>query len=118
MDAVTRLLSDLVAIPSVNPMGRDVSGPEFLEGRVSDYLVDYFRSIGVGSIAQAFVAGRGWYSLQCGVWTIGFGCWALTGFNILVLFILIALSGLFGAFAKPSPFGEKPKPDPSLDDGF
>jgi len=28
VDETTRLLADLVAIPSVNPMGRDVSGPE------------------------------------------------------------------------------------------
>jgi acetylornithine deacetylase/succinyl-diaminopimelate desuccinylase family protein len=40
------LLQDLVAIPSVNPMGRDLSGPEFLEGRVSDYLEAFFRSLG------------------------------------------------------------------------
>ena len=40
------LLQDLVAIPSVNPMGRDLSGPEFLEGRVSDYLEKFFRSLG------------------------------------------------------------------------
>ena len=32
------LLKDLVSIPSVNPMGRDVSGPEFFEGRITAYL--------------------------------------------------------------------------------
>lgn len=46
MDPVD-LLKDLVAIPSVNPMGRDLSGPEFLEGRVSDYLEGVFRKLGV-----------------------------------------------------------------------
>ena len=46
MDPVD-LLKDLVAIPSVNPMGRDLSGPEFLEGRVSDYLEEVFRKLGV-----------------------------------------------------------------------
>jgi len=30
------ILADLVRRPSVNPMGRDLSGPEYLEGRVSD----------------------------------------------------------------------------------
>ncbi len=45
MDPVD-LLKDLVAIPSVNPMGRDLSGPEFLEGRVSDYLEGVFRKLG------------------------------------------------------------------------
>ena len=33
MDDVTRLLSDLVAIPSVNPMGGALTGPEVLETR-------------------------------------------------------------------------------------
>jgi hypothetical protein len=77
--------------------------------------------IGAGSIAQGFVDGRGWYSLQSGLWTIGFGIWALVGFGygLLFLFTMIALSGLFGAFFKPSPFEKKPKADQSLvDDGF
>ncbi len=47
MDPVIRLLSDLVSIPSVNPMGRGLDGPWYLEGRMSDYLVDYFRRLGV-----------------------------------------------------------------------
>ncbi len=46
MDAQS-LLKDLVAIPSVNPMGRDVSGPEFYETRLTDYLVGFFRELGV-----------------------------------------------------------------------
>ena len=46
MDPVD-LLKDLVAIPSVNPMGRDLSGPEFLEARVSDYLEGVIRKLGV-----------------------------------------------------------------------
>ena len=46
MDDLTRLLSALVAIPSVNPMGRSVSGPEFLEARMSDYLEAWFRELG------------------------------------------------------------------------
>jgi len=47
VDAVTRLLSDLIKIPSVNPMGRDVQGPEFLEGRLTDYLERFFRDRGI-----------------------------------------------------------------------
>lgn len=35
---VVQLAQALVRIPSVNPMGRSVSGPEFLEGRVTDFL--------------------------------------------------------------------------------
>jgi len=43
----TRLLTDLVRIPSVNPMGRALSGPEIYEERVTDYLEDYFRGLDV-----------------------------------------------------------------------
>jgi acetylornithine deacetylase len=41
------LLADLVRRPSVNPMGRDVSGPEYLEGRVTDCLVQRFTALGL-----------------------------------------------------------------------
>jgi len=40
-------LQRLVAIPSVNPMGRDLTGPEYFEGRMTDHLVAYFRGLGV-----------------------------------------------------------------------
>ncbi len=42
---LTATLSDLVAIPSVNPMGRSVSGPEFFEHRVTDYLQALFQRL-------------------------------------------------------------------------
>ncbi len=47
MHESTRLLRDLVALPSVNPMGRPAQGPEFYEHRVSDYLEGFFRDLGV-----------------------------------------------------------------------
>jgi len=40
-------LSDLISLPSVNPMGRDLKGPEFLEYRVTDYLEALFQRLGV-----------------------------------------------------------------------
>src|SRR5437588_7714234 len=43
----TRLLRDLVALPSVNPMGRPLQGPEYFEHRVTAYLEDFFRGLGV-----------------------------------------------------------------------
>lgn len=49
----TRLLRDLVALPSVNPMGRAVHGPDFFEHRVTDYLAEFFRSLGVPFERQA-----------------------------------------------------------------
>ncbi|HXY32922.1 MAG TPA: M20 family metallopeptidase, partial [Planctomycetaceae bacterium] len=46
MDPI-RILKDLIALPSVNPMGRAISGPEFLEGRMTEYLVGLFEGLGV-----------------------------------------------------------------------
>ncbi|MBL8815094.1 MAG: M20 family metallopeptidase [Planctomyces sp.] len=41
------ILRQLISIPSVNPMGRDVSGDEFFEGRVTAWLAEYLRSQGM-----------------------------------------------------------------------
>jgi acetylornithine deacetylase/succinyl-diaminopimelate desuccinylase family protein len=40
-------LRELVRIPSVNPMGRAVDGPEFFEHRVTDYLQALFTRLGL-----------------------------------------------------------------------
>lgn len=40
-------LGELVAIPSVNPMGRNVSGPEYFEYRVTEYLETVFDRMGL-----------------------------------------------------------------------
>ena len=37
------LLRDLIALPSVNPMGRPADGPHFYESRVTDYLERLFQ---------------------------------------------------------------------------
>jgi acetylornithine deacetylase len=58
LDAVTRLLSDLVAIPSVNPMGRPLSGDILFEGRMSDYLEAWFRARGVPVERKTIAPGR------------------------------------------------------------
>src|SRR4051812_35537849 len=47
MHETTRLLRDLVALPSINPMGRPLQGPTIFEHRVSDYLEAAFRALGV-----------------------------------------------------------------------
>lgn len=44
---LVQTLSDLIAIPSVNPMGRAVSGEEFLEYRVTAYLERLFDRLGL-----------------------------------------------------------------------
>lgn len=41
------ILKQLISIPSVNPMGRDISGDEFLEGRLTAWLIDYLRQQGM-----------------------------------------------------------------------
>src|SRR5262249_38354975 len=43
----TRLLRDLVALPSINPMGRDLRGPDIYEHRVTAYLEEALRPLGV-----------------------------------------------------------------------
>jgi acetylornithine deacetylase/succinyl-diaminopimelate desuccinylase family protein len=47
MTNCVRLLRDLVKLPSVNPMGRALSGPEFFEYQVTAYLEAFFRELGV-----------------------------------------------------------------------
>ncbi len=47
MHETTRLLRDLVALPSVNPMGRPLTGPDIYEYRVTAYLEEFFRGLGV-----------------------------------------------------------------------
>jgi acetylornithine deacetylase/succinyl-diaminopimelate desuccinylase-like protein len=66
LDEVTRLLSELVAIPSVNPMGRHLAGPDYFETRLASYLEDWFRGLGVRFERQPVAPGRdnllAWYS--------------------------------------------------------
>lgn len=40
---VVETLRALIRIPSINPMGREVSGPEYFEHAVTDFLEDLFR---------------------------------------------------------------------------
>src|SRR5689334_3980650 len=47
MNEVTNLLRDLVSLPSVNPMGRTIPAEISLEHRVTDYLENFFRRLGV-----------------------------------------------------------------------
>ncbi len=58
VDALTRLLRDLVQIPSVNPMGRPMTGAGVLEAGVTDYLDRYLRDLGVAPWTQPIVPGR------------------------------------------------------------
>jgi acetylornithine deacetylase/succinyl-diaminopimelate desuccinylase family protein len=65
VDDLARLLSDLVAIPSVNPMGRALSGPEFFETKLTAYLEQWFDALGVRHERLPVAPGRdnllAWY---------------------------------------------------------
>ena len=65
MDDLARLLSDLVAIPSVNPMGAWLSGPEFLESQADSLPRDMAPRLGVRLERQTVAPDRdnllAWY---------------------------------------------------------
>src|SRR6266481_5351395 len=48
MHETARLLRDLVALPSVNPMGRSLPKELTFEHRVTDYLQQVFQDLGLG----------------------------------------------------------------------
>jgi acetylornithine deacetylase/succinyl-diaminopimelate desuccinylase-like protein len=58
MSSHAATLADLVRRPSVNPMGRDVSGPEYLEARVGEYLVQRFSAAALPWARQPVAPGR------------------------------------------------------------
>ena len=58
MDSLTGLLADLVSIPSVNPMGRALAGPDLLETRLTGFLEDWLGRNGIACRRQPVTAGR------------------------------------------------------------
>ena len=65
MTEITRLARDLVALPSINPMGRDLQGPEVFEHRVTAYLESFFHDLGVPFERQAIAPLRENISARC-----------------------------------------------------
>ena len=57
-DPLVRLLADLVAIPSVNPMGRGKAGPGYSEHEVAAYVEAYLRRHGVETRVNDVLPGR------------------------------------------------------------
>jgi acetylornithine deacetylase/succinyl-diaminopimelate desuccinylase-like protein len=53
MPETTHILQELVSRPSINPMGRDLRGPEIYEHQVTAFLEDFFRDLGVRYERQA-----------------------------------------------------------------
>lgn len=58
VDEVVKLLADLVSIPSVNPMGEDVSGSEYLETATTAYLERWFSDRGIETVRDRIAPGR------------------------------------------------------------
>ena len=58
MPDTTRILADLVRLPSVNPMGSSHTGPDYLEGRVTDYLLNRLTKVGLSPVRQTVSPGR------------------------------------------------------------
>lgn len=58
MHETTRLLRDLVRLPSVNPMGRTLPAEITYEHRVTAYLEEFFKSLGVPYERQVAAPGR------------------------------------------------------------
>src|SRR5215475_14931551 len=52
------LLRQLIQIPSVNPMGHDVSGPYIGEGRLTDFLQGEIQKLGLPWLRQRVHRGR------------------------------------------------------------
>src|SRR3954471_16460143 len=52
------LLQQLIRIPSVNPMGRETSGPNIGEGRLTDFLQSQCEQLGLRWLRQRVHAGR------------------------------------------------------------
>ena len=51
-------LRALIAIPSVNPMGRQIEGPQLYESRLTDYLQARFEQTGLAWQRQPVAPGR------------------------------------------------------------
>lgn len=58
MNTARDLLCQLISIPSVNPMGRPVAGPEYLETRLTAFLEDWLRPLSLELRRQPVAAGR------------------------------------------------------------
>jgi acetylornithine deacetylase len=74
MHETTSLLSDLVALPSVNPMGRPLDPAILFEHRVTAYLENYFRGLGVRWERQSIAPQRdnivAYYEPPDAAWTL------------------------------------------------
>lgn len=58
MEEVIRVVSDLISIPSVNPMGERVSGDEYFEREIGKYVENYLKKLKLDVVKQKVVDNR------------------------------------------------------------
>lgn len=58
LENAVKLVQDLVAIPSVNPMGKKVSGPIYFESQVASFVQQQFENIGLDTEVWEVEPGR------------------------------------------------------------
>lgn len=58
LEPVVNLLSDLVAIPSMNPMGRAREGREFSEQTLAEFIAEFLKRSGIDAELQSVAPGR------------------------------------------------------------
>jgi hypothetical protein len=65
--------------------------------------------IGTAAIVEGLIEGHGWYAIPGGSWAFFFGAWAVMGFQIWVLFVMLGVSMLVGAIVPPPMLAKKPR---------
>jgi acetylornithine deacetylase len=58
IDVATELLTQLIRIPSINPMGRPAQGPEFFETQLTEFLESWLRPLNLEVRRQPVSPGR------------------------------------------------------------
>jgi len=58
MEPLVQLLADLVSIPSMNPMGRDRSGPAYTEAAIAEYVAHFLAGMGADVERQEIAPAR------------------------------------------------------------
>lgn len=58
MNPVVSLLADLVAIPSMNPMGRERTGPEYSEQSIAEFVRAFLKKNSIDAELQSVLPGR------------------------------------------------------------
>lgn len=58
LDPVVQLLADLVAIPSMNPMGRGYTGKEYQEQSIAEFVCSFLKKESIDSELQQFLPRR------------------------------------------------------------